>query len=137
MWHAATTTPAERQEIARLLLESVTVTVVGQSEQVEVRLSWKGGHVSVHALTRPVDRYAHRSDYARLLGRIQELSDSGLSLAAVAEQLNRGRVPCRPSERQRFTGRDGLAVCCRNKSVAARVRRRRRKRGCCGTTSGS
>ncbi len=103
LWHAATTTPAERQEIARLLLESVAVAVAGQSEQVEVRLTWKGAHVSVHALTRPVDRYAHRSDYPRLLERIQELSDRGLSLTAVADQLNEeGFVP--PKRTQRFTG---------------------------------
>ncbi len=103
LWHAATTTPAERQEIARLLLTSVAVEVVGQSEQVRVRLTWKGGHASDHALTRSVDRYANRSDYARLLGRIGELSDSGLSWAAVAEQLNReGFVP--PKRVTRFSG---------------------------------
>jgi DNA invertase Pin-like site-specific DNA recombinase len=103
LWHAATTTPAERQEVARLLLESVAVTVVGQSEQVEVRLTWKGGHVSVHALTRPVGRYALRSDYPRLLERIAELSDKSMSLAAVAEQLNQdGFVP--PKRTKRFTG---------------------------------
>ncbi len=103
LWHAETTTPEERQEVARLLLASVTVTVVGQSEQVEVRLTWKGGYVSVHTLTRPVDRYAHRSDYPRLLERIQELSDDGLSLASVAERLNEeGFVP--PKRTERFTG---------------------------------
>jgi DNA invertase Pin-like site-specific DNA recombinase len=103
LWHAATTTPVERQEVARLLLQSVAVSVVGQSEQVEVRLSWKGGYQSVHALTRPVDRYSHRSDYPRLLEHIQELRDSGLSLAAVAEQLNKdGFVP--PKRTDRFTG---------------------------------
>jgi DNA invertase Pin-like site-specific DNA recombinase len=103
LWRAETTAPAERQEIARLLLEGVAVEVQGRSERVRVRLTWKGGHVSDHALTRPVNRYAHRSDYARLLGRIAELSDSGLSLAAVAEQL--GREGFRPPKRTpRFTG---------------------------------
>lgn len=89
LWHAPTTTAAERQEITRLLLERVEVTVQGLSEQVRVRLLWKGGHVSEHTLTRPVDRYEHRSDYAQLLERIGALSDSGMSLAQVAEQLNR------------------------------------------------
>jgi len=93
LWHAATTTAGERQEIARLLLQSASVEVQGQSEQVQVRLTWKGGHVSAHAFTRSVDRYAHRSDYAKLLARIEELSDSGLSLASVAEQLNREGSP--------------------------------------------
>jgi DNA invertase Pin-like site-specific DNA recombinase len=102
LWHAATTTAGERQEIARLLLQSVRVEVQGQSEQVRVRLTWKGGHVSAHAFTRSVDRYAHRSDYAKLLARIEELSDNGLSLAAVAEQLNRdGFRP--PKRTPRFT----------------------------------
>lgn len=102
LWHAATTTAGERQEIARLLLQSVSVEVHGQSEQVQVRLTWKGGHVSAHTMTRPVDRYAHRSDYAKLLARIEELSDSGLSQAAVAEQLNRdGFRP--PKRTPRFT----------------------------------
>lgn len=103
LWHATTTTSAERQEIARLLLECVTVTVVGQSEQVRVQVTWKGGHVSVHSLTRSIGRYIHRSDYPKLLERIQKLSDSGLSLAAVAEQLNQdGFQP--PKRTQRFTG---------------------------------
>jgi DNA invertase Pin-like site-specific DNA recombinase len=103
LWHAATTSWAERQEIARLLLESVAVSVAGQSEQVEVRLNWKGGHVSTHALTRPVDRYANRSDYPQLLARIKELTDGGLSLAAVAERLNGdGYQP--PKRTQKFTG---------------------------------
>jgi DNA invertase Pin-like site-specific DNA recombinase len=103
LWHAPTTTAAERQEIVRLLLERVTVTVQGQSEQVGVQLTWKGGHVSAHALTRPVDRYEHRSDYAQLLERIRALRGKGLSLAQVAEQLNRdGFRP--PKRTPRFTG---------------------------------
>jgi DNA invertase Pin-like site-specific DNA recombinase len=103
LWHAPTTTAAERQEIARLLLERVVVEVQGQSEQVRVSLAWKGGYVSDHALTRPVDRYEHRSDYAQLLQRLAELSDKGLSLAQVAEQLNQeGFRP--PKRTPRFTG---------------------------------
>ena len=102
LWHATTTTAAERQEIARLLLQSVSVEVQGQSEQVSVRLTWKGGHVSTHTFTRAVDRYVHRSDYAKLLARIDELSDSGLSMSEVAEQLNRdGFRP--PKRTPRFT----------------------------------
>jgi hypothetical protein len=117
LWHAATTTDGERQEIARLLLQGVSVEVQGQSEQVRVRLSWKGGHVSDHSLTRSVDRYAHRSDYAELLARIEELSGNGLSQAAVAEQLNRdGFRP--PKRTPRFTG-----------GMAARLRSKQGRRG--------
>ena len=86
-----------------MLLERVEVTVQGASEQVRVRLTWKGGDRSEHALTRPVDRYEHLSDYAQLLERIGALSDDGLSLAQVAEHLNEeGFRP--PKRTSRFTG---------------------------------
>ena len=47
-----TTTPAERQRIARLLLERVVVTVDKASERVDVELHWVGGLVRV-ARPRP------------------------------------------------------------------------------------
>ena len=43
VWRAATTTPAERQRIARLLFERVSVTVDKASERVDVELHWVGG----------------------------------------------------------------------------------------------
>ena len=47
VWSAATTTPADRQRIARLLLERVVVTVDKASERVDVTLHWVGGAVRV------------------------------------------------------------------------------------------
>ena len=52
VWQAQTTTPADRQRIARLLLERVEVTVDKQSEHVEVRLHWAGGSVGTHTFQR-------------------------------------------------------------------------------------
>lgn len=89
VWQAATTTPAERQQIVRLLVRRVEVDVQGRSERVAVRLTWAGGLVSQHEIVRPVRHYRQRSDYARLLKRAKELRDGGKTLAAVAEQLNR------------------------------------------------
>ena len=43
LWRAATTTAAERKQIARLLLERVEVTVAGVSENAEVVCHWAGG----------------------------------------------------------------------------------------------
>ncbi len=40
LWHAPTTTAAERQAIVRLLLERVTVSVQGDTEQVDVEVHW-------------------------------------------------------------------------------------------------
>jgi hypothetical protein len=46
IWHAATTTDADRKQLLRALVEQVQVTVLGTSEQVEVgvELVWTGGH---------------------------------------------------------------------------------------------
>jgi DNA invertase Pin-like site-specific DNA recombinase len=88
VWQAPTTTPADRQRIARLLLERVVVNVVGVSERVEVRLEWAGGHTSDHMVIRPVARYVQRSDYPELVARLRELHELKLSSAAIAERLN-------------------------------------------------
>src|SRR5262249_34384390 len=43
VWRAATTTPAERQRIARALIDQVSVTVDKASERVDVAIHWAGG----------------------------------------------------------------------------------------------
>jgi DNA invertase Pin-like site-specific DNA recombinase len=88
VWHAPTTTPADRQRVARLLLERVVVTVVGTSEQVAVRLEWAGGHAQDHMIIRPVSRYARRSDYPKLVARLRELHERKLTAAEIAGRLN-------------------------------------------------
>lgn len=88
VWHAATTTPADRQRVARLLLERVVVTVDRASERVDVELHWLGGLVRPHVLARPVARYEGRADYPRLVERLRALCGEGLRAAAVADRLN-------------------------------------------------
>ena len=88
VWQAPTTTPADRQRVARLLLERVVVTVVGTSEQVAVRLEWAGGHAQDHLIIRPVSRYAQRSDYPKLVARLRELHEQKFSAAEIADRLN-------------------------------------------------
>src|SRR5437763_1542434 len=88
LWRAAGTTAADRQRIARLLIEEVVVAVQGDSERVEVTICWAGGDRSRHELVRPVWRYEQLADYDRLLSRIDELRKGGLTLAAVAGRLN-------------------------------------------------
>src|SRR4051794_5360132 len=71
VWEAATTSPAERQGIARLLIEHVYVTADKASERVDVELRWVGGLVQSHTLGRPVTRYDLQSDYPRLVERLR------------------------------------------------------------------
>jgi hypothetical protein len=103
LWQAATTTPADRQRIARLLLERVTVGVDKGSERVDVELRWMGGPVAGHTLTRPVRRYDQQADYPRLVQRLRELCQKRLSSSEVAARLNaKGFRP--PKRVNRFTG---------------------------------
>jgi DNA invertase Pin-like site-specific DNA recombinase len=103
VWEAATTSPAERQRIARLLIEHVCVVADKSSERVDVELRWVGGAVQSHTLGRPVTRYDLQSDYPRLVERLRALCHERLSSAAIAERLNaEGFRP--PKRTNRFTG---------------------------------
>lgn len=102
VWAAATTTAADRQRIARLLLDRVVVTVDKASERVDVDLHWVGGLVRSHSLSRPVSRYARQTDYPRLVARLGELAAGRLEAAAIADRLNaEGFRP--PKRAARFT----------------------------------
>ena len=78
LWRAQTTTRAERQTIARLLLERVLVEVVGSTEKVRVECHWHGGSRTTHELTRPVARLARLSTYTALTARAADLRREGL-----------------------------------------------------------
>jgi hypothetical protein len=100
VWCAETTTPADRQRIARLLLERVTVVTDKASERVDVQLHWVGGLVRSHVVSRPVTRYDLLSDYPRLVERLRELAGAGLVAAEIAARLNaEGFRPPRRAER--------------------------------------
>jgi DNA invertase Pin-like site-specific DNA recombinase len=103
VWSAATTTPADRQRISRLLLERVVVTVDKASERVGVQLHWIGGTVRSHTITRPVTCYCQQSDHPRLVARLRELCTGRDNSAAIAEKLNaEGFRP--PKRTKQFTG---------------------------------
>jgi DNA invertase Pin-like site-specific DNA recombinase len=102
LWHADTTTAADRQRLVRFLVEQVRVEVAGTSDQVAVAIHWAGGSVSRHVLARAVQRYDQLADYPRLRTRMEELRAAGRSMADIAECLNReGFHP--PKRAARFT----------------------------------
>jgi hypothetical protein len=88
LWHAPTTTAADRQAIIRQLLERVVVTVQGESERVDVQLHWVGGHATGATLIRPVARLEQLSYYPQLLARVAELHAEQAPLADIAKRLN-------------------------------------------------
>lgn len=100
VWRAATTTPAERQRIAQLLIEQVKVSVDKASERVDVELHWIGGLAESHILSRPVKRYDLQASYPQLLAKLGACCGEGLSVAEIAERLNReGFRPPKRAER--------------------------------------
>lgn len=102
LWHAPTTSPEDRQTIARLLLEEVIVSVEGNTDRVEVELRWTGGFSSRHTLLRPVQTYEQLSNFCELAARIDELRATGHSLSEIAVRLNaEGFRP--PKRSQQFT----------------------------------
>jgi DNA invertase Pin-like site-specific DNA recombinase len=130
LWNAATTTAADRQAMARLMLERVVVTVEGETERVAVTCQWAGGVPTNHSLRRPVARLGQLSDHAALLERIRDLHAAGLKAVAIAAALN--TEGWRPAKRRAtFTAamvrsllhRQGVAVNPRL-SWAARIDRR-------------
>jgi DNA invertase Pin-like site-specific DNA recombinase/DNA-binding transcriptional MerR regulator len=88
LWRAPETTPQDRKEIIRLLLERVVVHVRQDSEYADVTLHWRGGCTSRHRVVRPVQAYTQLRDYEQLLGRIVELRRAGQTAARIAAALN-------------------------------------------------
>ena len=60
LWHAPTTTPADRERIIRLLVERVEVAVEGVSDRVRVIITWAGGQRDPPRDNAPVGRTKRR-----------------------------------------------------------------------------
>jgi hypothetical protein len=103
VWHAASTTQADRKELLRILIEDITVTVAGDSELADVTITWAGGHQTSGQAVRPVARLDQLSYYPALLARVTELARAGRSNGQIAGILNaEGYRP--PKRTSQFTG---------------------------------
>ena len=87
LWRASTTAAADRQELVRLLLERVVVTVVGTTETVTVDCYWAGGVRTQTQIRRPIAHWAQVGNYEGLIGRLTELCREGHAHGAIADQL--------------------------------------------------
>lgn len=100
LWHAPTTTPIDRQMIARLMLEQVAVRVEANSEHVAVICDWAGSVQTHHTFIRPVRRFEQLRGFDQLLDTIRNLRQQGCSAGIIAEQLN--AAGWRPPKRTAF-----------------------------------
>jgi hypothetical protein len=99
LWHAATTRPADRQAITRLILDRVTVRVEGNSQYAEVICKWAGGKQTRHRLVRAVRRFEQLREFDELLEYIRKLRVQGCTASVIAERLNAAgwQPPKRPT----------------------------------------
>jgi hypothetical protein len=88
LWSSTTTTIQEKQEIIRLLIERIIVTVDGITEKVAIEIHWFGGHKTHSLLIRPIAKTQQLSYYNDLLKRIRELQVQKKNLKQIAIILN-------------------------------------------------
>ena len=88
VWSAPSTTQADRKELLRILIDDITATVRGDSEVVDVTITWAGGHQAAGQAVRPVARLDQLSYYPALLARVTELAAAGRDSRQIAGTLN-------------------------------------------------
>src|SRR5712675_731590 len=102
VWNAPSTTQADRKELLRILIEDITVSVAGDSELVDVTITWAGGHQTSGQAVRPVARLDQLSYFPALLDRVTGLAGTGRNSRQIAGILNaEGYRP--PKRTDRFT----------------------------------
>jgi hypothetical protein len=88
IWHAATTTPADRKQIMRLVIKDVALDQKRDPGLVCMRIVWQTGAGSEHSFRRRVQNYAHHADTDQLQNRIRELNALQKLDADIATILN-------------------------------------------------
>lgn len=88
VWHAGTTTAADRKQIIRLIISDVFVDQKRERGRVWIKIIWQTGSCSEHWLQRRVQSYAHHADPDQLQRRIRELNAANKMDAEIAIVLN-------------------------------------------------
>jgi hypothetical protein len=102
VWRASTTTPADRRQVVRLLVDRVVLTVDPGDDRVAVRVEWAGGAVRERPIHRAVQAYKDQRSWERLSARLATLHGRGETPQAIAAILDRdGFRP--PKRASRFT----------------------------------
>jgi DNA invertase Pin-like site-specific DNA recombinase len=100
IWHAETTSPRDRKEIVRHLIEAVDVDTQGNSDRADVEIHWQGGQISRHRIRHQIRAYARMHDFEKIKTLIVEMRTAGHTSKEIAERLNREGL--RPPKHERF-----------------------------------
>jgi len=88
LWHAATTTAADRKQIVRLVVKEVALDQKRRRGFVWIRVIWQTGAASEHWVQRQVQSYMAHADADKIRNRIIELNAEQKMDAEVATILN-------------------------------------------------
>ena len=100
LWHSSSTSPNDKQRIARMLIGRIEINV--QGERLDININWIGGYTSSHEVRRTVQSYSQISNHKQLLDRILELRAQGKLQSEIATVINQeGYHP--PKRRDNFT----------------------------------
>jgi DNA invertase Pin-like site-specific DNA recombinase len=101
IWAATTTTSAQRKDVIRQIIDTIMVTVAGDTEQVHVTIEWAGGDSSQAQIIRPVAKWTQLSYYPQLCQRLEQLTQANLTTHDIIDCLHQdGFRP--PKRRQTF-----------------------------------
>ncbi len=89
LWHAPTTTPADRKQIVRLLIKEVILDQGRERGKVWFQINWQTGATSEHWLIRYVQSYSERAHQETLQKRISELAAGERTDHEIAAILNK------------------------------------------------
>ena len=120
LWHAPTTTHADRRQVVRLLIDRVVLTVAPGDDRVTVRVEWAGGAVRERTIRRDVQGYKHQQDWPRSVGPAGGAARPRGGAEGDRDGPRPGRVPAAEAGVP-VHGRDGAAVAARARVAAARA----------------
>jgi hypothetical protein len=89
LWHAPTTTHADRGQIARLLIDRVVLTIDAENDYVKARVEWAGGAVRQRTLPSEVLGYKKQQEWKSLSCRIGALDGLGETPNVIATIFDR------------------------------------------------
>lgn len=88
LWHAATTTAADRKQIVRLVIKEVALDQKRRRGFVWIRVIWQTGTASEHWVQRQVQSYRAHADADQIRNRIIELNAEQRMDGEIATILN-------------------------------------------------
>lgn len=102
LWHAETTTSAQRKDMIRQVIQTIGVKVEGDTEFVHVTLDWVGGASTQARIIRPVGKWSQLSNYAQLCERLTQFAQVNMTADEIIACLHQeGFYP--PKRQKTFT----------------------------------